>query len=329
MHSIRGIPICAGFLLTLMPACSSSSSPGSSATVGSIGTDSGAASGTDLADGGGASVPVPITAPPPGKWANLIAQAWKLDPGTEGYWCKRVTVAEDIWVSGFRSLAPHGTHHTTLGKDSGGPDGTFPCGGFSTGSELLYGSGVGTDPTEFPGGFAVKIAAGEQLLLNLHVNNVTAEVLTGTSAIEVMTTAPAEVVQEVGFVLAGKSGGLTVAPGLSTQTGTCTVPVDVTVLTVGPHMHTRGVHQLVTTSSGSGTQAPLVLLDRDYSFTQQTALWLAPPAVIPAGGHLDVTCTYQNDTANTIVFGEHTGDEMCYAGLYHYPRFQSGSTCVR
>lgn len=267
-------------------------------------------------------IPAPITAPPPGKWTTLISQSWSLEPGTEGYWCQRVTVQEDFWVSGMRSVAPPGTHHTTLGKDSGGPDGTFRCGGFSTGSELLYGAGVGTDPVELPSGLAIKVAAGEQLLLNLHVLNVTDKVLSETAGIEVLALDPASVETEVGFVLAGLAGGLTVPPGESSQTGHCTMPVDVTVLSVFPHMHTHGIHQLVT---AAGTDAPL--FDGSYTFDEQLNHWLPSPVVVPAQGQVEVTCTYRNESANTLRFGESTNDEMCFAGLYHYPRFTQGSTC--
>ena len=296
--------ICA--VLFAIAACSCSSTAGLSATEGQAGDDAQHA----------------ITAPAPGKWTTLVSQEWELDPGAEGYWCKRITVAEDFWVSGMRSVAPSGTHHTTLGKDSGGPDGTFRCGGFSTGSELLYGSGVGTDSVELPTGLAIKVNAGEQLLLNLHVLNVTDKVLSQASAIEVLAVEDSAVVEEVGFVLAGVAGGLEVVPGESTQVGHCTMPVDVTVLSVIPHMHTRGVHQVVT---ATGAGAPL--FDGPYAFSEQLNYWLEPAAVIPAEGRVDVTCTYGNETGRTLRFGEGTNDEMCFAGLYHYPRFTRGSTC--
>jgi len=307
-------------LATSILACACSGSNESS-EPGAQRRDTGQEIGSVI-DGGDSEVPVPITAPPTGTWVNLVSQSWSLEPGTEGYWCQRVTVAEDFWVSGMRAVAPSGTHHTTLGKDSGGPDGTFRCGGFSTGSELLFGSGVGTDEVELPSGLAIKVTAGEQLFLNLHVLNVTDKVLSQTSAIEVLALDPASVVDEVGFVLAGVAGGLTVVPGESTQTGHCTMPEDVTVLSVFPHMHTHGVHQLVT---AAGAGAPL--FDGPYTFTEQRNYWLDPAVVVPAQGRVEVTCTYQNDTSRTLQFGEGTNDEMCFVGLYHYPRFTRGSTC--
>jgi len=175
---------------------------------------------------------------------------------------------------------------------------------------------------ELPAGLSIKVTAGEQLLLNLHVLNTTDKVLSQTSAIEVLALDPASVVDEVGFVLAGVAGGLTVVPGESTQVGHCTMPVAVTVLSVFPHMHTRGGHQVVTTSA---TADPL--FDGPYTFNEQLNYWLEPPVVVPAQGQVEVTCTYRNDSGSTLRFGEGTNDEMCFAGLYHYPRFTRGSTC--
>jgi hypothetical protein len=294
---------------------------------GAASTEDAGDHGADAATAPANEPPKPITAPAPGTWARLIENSWKLDPGSEGYWCRRVTVAEDIWVKGFRPVSPLGTHHATLGKDPGGPDGTFRCGGFSTGSDLLFASGLGTEDLVLPDGLAVKIAAGEQLLLNVHVFNTSAKPLDGTSGVEIIAASEADVVNEVAFVLAGLAGGLTVAPGLTTQTGRCTFPSETRILSVGAHMHTRGVHQRVI--AHPTPDASVVLTDAAYDFSEQIGVWLDNPAVIPAGGSLEVECTYQNDTANTLHFGESTNDEMCYAGLFHYPRFQDGSTCVK
>jgi len=271
--------------------------------------------------------PEPITAPLPYTWARLIDDSWKLDPGSEGYWCRRVTVADDIWIKGFRPVSPQGTHHATIGRDSGGPDGSFRCGGFSTGTDLLFASGLGTTDLLLPDGLAVKISAGEQLLLNLHVFNPSSTPSAGTSGVEAMAVNQTDVVNEVAFVLAGLAGGLTVAPGVTTQTGRCTFPAETTILSVGAHMHTRGIHQRVIAHPTPDVSIPLA--DAPYDFSEQTGVWLDKPVVIPAGGTVEVECTFENETANTLRFGESTNDEMCYAGLFHYPRFQNGSTCVK
>jgi hypothetical protein len=292
-------------------------------------SDRDAGRGTSEVDAAKVPDPLSLRVPPlgVGSWSMLVEQAWELAPGTEGYWCKRVEAVEDAWIVGIRAVAPPGTHHTTLGKDSGGPNGAFQCGGFSTGTDLLFGSGVGTDTTVLPEGVAIKVAAGEQLLLNLHVYNTGIEDLAGTSGIEVLAMRREDVVHEAGFVLAGLAGGLTVPPGESSQTGTCTIPSDVVLLSIGAHMHTYGVHQRVTAYPLQ--DAPTVLTDAAYDFNEQSGVWLDPPFSLRAGGEIEVSCTYRNDTARVLGFGEGTDDEMCYAGVYHYPRFQTGSSCVR
>lgn len=132
---------------------------------------------------------------------------------------------------------------------------------------------------------------------------------------------------DAGTGVAGIGGGLTVPPGQSTQVGHCTIPTETTILSVGAHMHTHGVSQTVT--AYPTPDAPIVLADGPYNFTEQRSVWLDTPQVIAAGGSIDVACTYQNDTNSTLIFGESTDNEMCYAGIYHYPRFQDGSTCVQ
>ena len=82
----------------------------------------------------------------PEDYAPLVEASWTMPAGTEGYWCARMTATEDLFVRGFRPLAPLGTHHTALGIDAvGGPDGTFPCEANDVGFQLLFGSGVGTE----------------------------------------------------------------------------------------------------------------------------------------------------------------------------------------
>jgi hypothetical protein len=119
-------------------------------------------------------------------------------------------------------------------------------------------------------------------------------------------------------VLVGKDAGLTVPPGASTQTGSCTTPAGGTVFAVGPHMHLLGTHMKVT-YAGAGGANPRTLLDVDYSFDDQRLHPLDQMLVTTAGGKATVECSYFNPSGNTVRFGEHTEDEMCYALTYVFP----------
>ncbi|HVU04430.1 MAG TPA: hypothetical protein VHE30_21880 [Polyangiaceae bacterium] len=266
---------------------------------------------------------------------RLLAQGdWQLDPGSEGYFCVRKTIAEDEFVSGFRPISPLGTHHTVLSIDTSTadagarpPDGTTQCQGVDNSPLLLGGSGVGTTPYEFPPGVAVKLPAGSQILLNIHAFNSSDQPLTGTSGIEGLHLDPSAVEHEAELVEAGKVIGLTVAPGRTTQTGTCTLTKDATIFASNPHMHRLGVHQVARLLPTGG--APVPLVDQDYSFDEQTFHMLPSTVAVHAGDQLEVDCTYENDGADTVVFGQSSKDEMCFAATYVYPPIKQGGFCFQ
>jgi hypothetical protein len=206
-----------------------------------------------------------------GQWHPLVEADWQLGAGEEGYTCARATITEDIYIDAFRALSPLGTHHTVLSVDrsSSGtaPDGTFECDAATNGQNMLFGSGVGTLPVEFPEGVAIKIEKGSSLVLNLHLFNVSTDALNDRSGIEVRRVAAQDVVHEAEIVLAGKVSGLIVPPGESTQTGECAMSHDVTLFAVFPHMHQLGAHLKATAEPAGGS--PTVLVDAPYSFDDQ------------------------------------------------------------
>src|SRR5689334_19544014 len=64
------------------------------------------------------------------EWTMLVDGTWTLAPGTEGYWCTRKTLTQDVYIKAFRAQAPEGTHHTLLlyRENSTLPDGEESCG---------------------------------------------------------------------------------------------------------------------------------------------------------------------------------------------------------
>lgn len=251
----------------------------------------------------------------------LVEGSWTLTPSMEDYQCIRVTVPNEMFVHSFIPVIPLGTHHTvlTIAPNDGTPDGQVSCNGFVNGPDMLFGSGVGTDSLVFPEGVAVRIPAGSQLLLNLHLYNSSATAtLHETSGIRVTTLEASEVVHEAEIVLAGKDQGLNIPPRqTTTQTGYCTFGHAQTVFSVFPHMHQTATHMTVTAMPAGGS--PTILMDDEYSFDDQRYRPIAPTLELNTGDQIRVDCTYDNPTGNTIHFGESSTDEMCYAGIYRYP----------
>lgn len=249
-----------------------------------------------------------------GAWTELVTGTWELAPGNESYWCARLTVPETMWISGFRALAPTGTHHTVLTvADGGGSDGEQGCGPGTNEDAMLFASGVGTDDYNFPEGVAVELEAGQQLLLNLHVYNVTDAPLSGTSGVEVRTIAESEVEHRAEMVFAGTVAFSIPGSGEDYQaSGACTFEQRATVLNLWPHMHQLGVHMTVDHDGD-------VLLDEPYSFEEQRNYPIEPRVVEP-GQSLRVTCTWNNPAGNDDVrFGDSSDTEMCFVGFYRYP----------
>jgi hypothetical protein len=309
MYQARSLVLMAAGAVAVV-GCSDDNGGGGAIPGGSRGADGGAA---DAASDG---------------FARLITASWALQPGeTDVYRCAKVTVTEDSYVVGLRAIAPLGTHHTvlTVGQPSG-VDGEFACRastgliGFGAMPTMLFASGVGSDEFRFPPGVAVKVPAGQQLTLNLHLFNASDGPLEGLSGIEVVTIPAAEVEQLAEMIFAGTLE-IELPPSAEPQTvpGECEFAADATLLNIWPHMHTLGTHMRVSYQGE-------VLHDRAYTFDEQVN-WPIDLAVT-GGSKLEVACTYVNDTGHTVSFGDSTLDEMCFAGVYRYPALNQGVFCA-
>lgn len=296
----RGFSFAAGLLLAAAPACGSGDA--------------------SEAETGGTTTNYPE---PPGDWVNLVGASWNLGAGTEGYYCSLLTVDEDMYVGAFRALAPEGTHHTVVTlSDSTQPDGEFDCDAGTLSDAMIFASGVGTDDLVLPPGVAFKIPAGKRVLLNLHLYNTQSSAIDGFSGTQVKLIPAAEVEQEAEVIFAGSV--LIAVPPMSegSTTGTCTFNQDATVMSVWPHMHQFGTHMTVTHEGAAST----VIHDRPYDFNEQLN-YAIDPLLVHAGESMRVDCAYQNNSAQTLNFGDSSDQEMCFAGLYRFPAENNGLFC--
>ncbi|MEZ4439958.1 MAG: hypothetical protein R3B72_12755 [Polyangiaceae bacterium] len=307
----RALPLAAVLVLSLAacggdPSSSGAGGDGAGAAGGS-GPGPGSGGGSTSGSGGGGAS---------GDWETLVQGDWELPPGSESYTCVIATVPEQVFIGAYRPIAPEGTHHTVLTKISSGQDGTFPCDAGTNGQNMIYGSGVGTQEESLPEGVAVRLEAGDKVLLNLHLYNTSTSPITGTSGIQIKRLDPATVQEEAASVLAGPVA-LNIPPqNTTTQTGYCTIPSDVTLFSIGPHMHQLGTHMTVTAITGSGSD---VLHDAPYTFDDQRHYYLEQPIQLKAGDQVKVDCTYNNTTNSTVTFGDSSDAEMCFAGLFLTP----------
>jgi hypothetical protein len=279
------------------PDCGASTGGGSSgSTVGST-AGSGGTTGSGL---------------PPGDWTAIITADWNLASGSElTSDIHTITLDRDIYVGAIRPIAPPGTHHTLLAK-----------GGLSVGN-TIYASGVGTNPLVFPPGVGLKLTAGTQLVLQLHLFNVSDSPLGGTSGIEVIEVPPEDIVNEADLFLPGPVNLAIPANQEHTQTGTCTVSTPQTIFALFPHMHQLGTH-FKTSLVVAGQEQ--VIHDDAYTFDHQAFLSFEPLALNP-GDTITSECTWMNTTPDMVFWGESSTTEMCFSILYRYPVQDDGGFC--
>jgi hypothetical protein len=185
----------------------------------------------------------------------------------------------------------------------------------------VYGSGVGTNPIAFPPGVGVKVPAGKQLLLNLHLFNVSDRPLRGVSGTLMKTITADQLLHEAEAVLMGKVLTLSVPPGDSTQVGTCRMNGDVTIFAMQPHMHQLGTHMKVVAESS--VTGDVTIWDAPYSFDEQLARRVGPVS-LKRGDAVRIHCSYRNTRGETVNFGDSSLAEMCFAGVYRYPKLGGG-----
>jgi Copper type II ascorbate-dependent monooxygenase, C-terminal domain len=174
-----------------------------------------------------------------------------------------------------------------------------------------------------PDGVAIKLPAGEQIILNLHLFNTSDADIVGTSGIEIERIAEKDVVHEAEVIYA-IDFKLNVPPGSSTTKGTCTVDSDSTVFGTFPHMHKLGTHMKGTAIHGG---QPTVFHDLAYSFEQQLN-YSVGPVQLSRNDTVAYECGYTNSGTQTIMFGDSSNAEMCVFGMYRYPATGAVSLCI-
>ena len=104
-----------------------------------------------------------------------------------------------------------------------------------------------------------------------------------------------------------------------------TVPEDVTVRQVLPHMHWLGHAMTVTAKTPGADAAPLIDVP-DYDFNWQMTYTYKDPVELPKGTRLRLTADYDNSANNPrnpsnppkrVGWGEQTTDEMCIAFFFY------------
>ncbi|MEY4579803.1 MAG: hypothetical protein RL701_4506 [Pseudomonadota bacterium] len=242
----------------------------------------------------------------------------------------------------FRSLVsnPKIVHHWILygvnssskqdGTSRGAP-GQFPAS--LSGEAFIAGWAPGAPDIELPEGVGLYMPAGEKATFRLEVhynNTVGAQTEADTSGVEFCTTSKKRA-QEAATHWLGSVWINVPAHTRKEVAATCSPYVTdgpVHIMSMQPHMHQTGVHAKAVVKRADGKLE--TLFDQPYSFDDQRAVDMPPKGapdevLIRAGDSITTTCTFDNQTNQTITFGENTENEMCFFFTLAWPRGQLAS----
>lgn len=266
---------------------------------------------------------------------RLIAASYTLQPGQEAYECARLTATQDYLIHTVLPVNGQATHDEVVGidpkkamPDTNPSDPSPPsCSGLEVMSwNLIFADGVGSPSLTMPDGVVMKVSAGDQIVLQLHLLNASPNPVSSMAAVDVQTLAPSLVKNEAEMILAGPVQVQVPAGDNQMVSGKCTMNGAANFYAVFPHMHQLGKHITVKAVVGGTAQT---VYDGAWDFNNQLFQSFTPIA-LAKGDSISVDCVYDNTTGGPVGFGTSTTEEMCFAISYRYPKLPAklgGSIC--
>ncbi len=227
-------------------------------------------------------------------------------------------VKEDRFIQRIEAIIDDSrvVHHIVLLKDPKNAYalGLKKCKGMPADSQYLYAWAPGAAALQFPEGGA-RIKPGEHYIVQIHYNNgAGAKGVKDNSGIRVHHGPPKGT--EYGMVAPGPLVFAIPPHSTFTATGHCKVKSDLTLLAGMPHMHENGTAFKQEIVRADGTREPLINLT-GWSFEMQP--FYHHPVTLKAGDRVETSCTWRNDTDDTVSMGTGTADEMCFNFMFVTP----------
>jgi hypothetical protein len=313
------------------PACSSS--PGEKPSTADAAPSPYARNSTGCGQGTSCSAATDLAAPATGNGFQIETPpgAINVEPGQEAFLCfyKTIPTTGTIDVGKYQSwMTPGSSHHFIAYQVGNNP--IFPAQADGTLQTCAFGGGTWMYATSTPGqliemkmpdGVGLPLAAGTQVMLNMHFINPGATTahpqvkMNFVYAQNVVNHAAAMTSFNRNINIPAATGS---GPGKQTVSGTCTAPAGSHFFVMTTHTHSRGVDSNVNFVTGSGTTNLVHTTDWEHP---DVALWSAPGFLtVKSGDSFSYSCAYENKTSSVITVGETAAtNEMCMAIGYYYP----------
>jgi hypothetical protein len=247
--------------------------------------------------------------------------------GTEIYKCQDFDnpFGKDVAVLSSESIMVKGGHHFAAFRISGltaAPLMDCPAGGLEA-HEFIHAAQQLDQVTTYPAGVGRFLPATDGIRLMVHFLNATGAMVHVPPTSFSMHYADGDQIQQKAAAVFLNNLGVSAAPGQSTSTKSFALQSDIKLLVAVGHMHEHGVNFTSSTSDGH-------MIYESTQWSEPIAGTFAPPMDISAGTSIAWTCTFQNDTGKTLVFGQSAvTNEMCIFNGVYYPAPPDGSSIVQ
>jgi hypothetical protein len=224
-------------------------------------------------------------------------------------------------------------HHAVIFLDSTGrareKDAQTPEPGFRT-SGSVEGSvsafvGVwtpGMTPRYYPEGIGIRVPKKIDVVLQMHLHPSGKEEVEQSKIALYFSDKPEAEIKRQQMLLLG-SLAIDIPPGAPEHRlgSTLTLPIDMTLLSVFPHLHLIGKEMKVTATLPNGDSMPLIWI-KDWNFYWQDSYLYKEPITLPKGTVIRVEAAYNNSADNPfnpssppkrVLFRNGSADEMCFA----------------
>jgi hypothetical protein len=260
--------------------------------------------------------------PNPDEGLRLRTPAMTVEPGQEILVCSHLelTPDEDIYFRAMKGMQMMGGHHVALYAAFAPLESTepFPCG---SGSEmenyrLLAGAFAGRESL-VPDDIALRLPAGQQVVIQSHYINPTSEPLVVMDALDLeLTTIDEDDVVADNFVINLSAFEIPPQTTAHEATHTCRAGREMDIYTVIGHTHEHGTLLELEWTNPEGETIQLYS-ETDGVLMREggSAIILPEPIHLTPEDTLKVTCRWDNPFDESLTFP----DEMCAAIMYYSP----------
>lgn len=265
--------------------------------------------------------------PPAAATWTINSGEYTLAPGQERYICTTATLPADreTVITGMTPTYGSGTHHIffaqTLAPETAG---TFECPTlFRTTWAPLYLGGVQSGTLQLPRGAGIRLTAGQQVLIQLHLQNPGSTPIVARTSMTVTLADPRATVVPAGvFGLDNRTVRIPARASNHRTAMTCRPNRDMNVFAVLGHMHKYGSRLEFVRGGMESTEG---LYETDWNFGEQPTT----PRVfsLRADESVSLRCFHSNTTSTEVSYGESSDQEMCASVMYYTP-FDQLDGCI-